>query len=231
LKRRCLKWAHMIHLDILNTSYGQKKGRESNWQFDSRPLKVKNWPDLLAFRWCATNRWKALNKGYNFASDLILIWGLQAKLWAPKVVGIPTLVILGLPFGSPGTKCHLDVGLLERHIVFYKGEGGSFPQVRAVVNLVSSSCPWFILTPKVFQLCTNQLVLVLCRFVWVVEACQFFLIPSWAPTCSSTLPKCCESGNVLQLLTLSLFSVWTHIWVLQGVGSASPTLKNKLQLF
>jgi hypothetical protein len=42
LKRRCLKWAHMTHLDILNTSYGQKKGRESNWQFDSRPLKVWN---------------------------------------------------------------------------------------------------------------------------------------------------------------------------------------------
>jgi hypothetical protein len=40
LKLRCLKWARMIHLDIWNTSYGQKKGRESNWQFDSRPLKV-----------------------------------------------------------------------------------------------------------------------------------------------------------------------------------------------
>ncbi len=36
----CLKWACITHLDISNTSYGQKKGRESNWQFDSRPLKV-----------------------------------------------------------------------------------------------------------------------------------------------------------------------------------------------
>jgi len=26
LKRRCLKWARMTHLDIWNTSYGQKKG-------------------------------------------------------------------------------------------------------------------------------------------------------------------------------------------------------------
>jgi hypothetical protein len=34
LKRRCLKWVRMIHLDIQNTSYGQKKGRESNWQFE-----------------------------------------------------------------------------------------------------------------------------------------------------------------------------------------------------
>jgi hypothetical protein len=24
-------------------------------------------------------------------------------------------------------KCHLDVGLVERHIVYYKGEGDGFP--------------------------------------------------------------------------------------------------------
>ncbi len=28
--------------------------------------------------------------------------------------------ILGLLFGSPGTKCHLDVGFVERHKVHYK---------------------------------------------------------------------------------------------------------------
>ncbi len=41
LELTCLKWAFITHLDIWNTSYGQKKGRESNWQFDSWPLKVK----------------------------------------------------------------------------------------------------------------------------------------------------------------------------------------------
>jgi hypothetical protein len=40
LKCRCPKWPRMSHLDICSASYGQKKGRESNWQFDSRPLKV-----------------------------------------------------------------------------------------------------------------------------------------------------------------------------------------------
>jgi len=44
-------------------------------------------------------------------------------------------------FGSPGTKSHLDVGLVEMHIVYHKGEGGGFPQVRAVVSLVSPSLP------------------------------------------------------------------------------------------
>jgi len=37
----------MTHLDTSNISYGQKKGQESNWQFNSRPLKVGN--RLLAF--------------------------------------------------------------------------------------------------------------------------------------------------------------------------------------
>jgi hypothetical protein len=30
LRRRCLKWVHIVHSDIWNTSYGQKKGWESN---------------------------------------------------------------------------------------------------------------------------------------------------------------------------------------------------------
>jgi len=60
---------------------------------------------------------KALEKGYNFASNLISMGSLHTKLYDPKVVGVPTLGISGLPFGSPRTKCHLDVGLVERHII------------------------------------------------------------------------------------------------------------------
>jgi hypothetical protein len=67
-------------------------------------------------------------------------------------------------------KSHLDVGFVEKHREYYKGEGGGFPQVWAMVSLVRPSCPWFIVAPKVLQLCTNHLVLVLCRFVWVVDA-------------------------------------------------------------
>jgi len=51
------------------------------------------------------------------------------------------LGISGLPNGSPGTKCHLDVGLVERYKVYYKGEGGGFPQVRAMVSLMSPRLP------------------------------------------------------------------------------------------
>ncbi len=115
LKHRCIKRARMTHLDIWNTSYGQKKGQELNWQFDSQPLKVKNRPNFLVCKWLVKYHWKSLNEGYNFASNLIVIGGLHAKLWAPKVVGVPVVGISGLPFGNPETKCHLDVGLVERH--------------------------------------------------------------------------------------------------------------------
>jgi hypothetical protein len=87
------------------------------------------------------------------------------KLWAPKIVGVPVVGISELPLGSLGTKSHLDVAPMERCRIYYKGEGGGFPQVQAVVSRVNLSCPWFILALKVLQLYTNHLMLVLCRFV------------------------------------------------------------------
>jgi len=152
----------MTHLDTSSTSYGQKKSRESNWQFDSRPLKVRNHPDFLVGRWRATYQWKALDKGYNFVLDFISIEGLHTKLWAPKVTRVPFVGILRLSLGSPVTKWHLGVGLMARNRVYYKEESGGFPQVRAVVSLVSLCLPIARSCTKIFQLCTNQLV------VWFV---------------------------------------------------------------
>jgi hypothetical protein len=114
LKRKFLKWARIAHLDIYNTSYGQKNGRESNCQFDSRPLKVRNRPDFVACKRRATYRWKVLDKGYNFASNLIVIGGFHKKLCAFKVARVPIVTISGLPLGSLGTKSHLDVIPMER---------------------------------------------------------------------------------------------------------------------
>jgi len=147
LKRRCLKWVRIAHLDIWNTSYGQKKSQESNCQFDSRPQKVGNRPNLLSCRGRVTYFWKALDESYNFASDRIAIRGLFAKLWGSKVAGVPFGAISGLPLGSPGKKSHLNV--VESCRVYYKGEGGGFPQVRAMVSLVCSCCQWLVLAPRV----------------------------------------------------------------------------------
>jgi hypothetical protein len=46
-----------------------------------------------------------------------------------------------LPLGSSETKSHLDVAPMERRKVYYKGEGGGCPQVRAVVNLMNLRLP------------------------------------------------------------------------------------------
>ncbi len=208
MKCRCIKWARIAHLEIWNTSYGQKKGQKSNWQFDSRPLKVRNRPNFLICRQRATYRWKALNEGYNFVLDLITIKGLHKKLCASKVAEVLVVKILRLPSGSFETKSHLDVVPLERHKVYYKGEGGDFPQVEAMVSLVCLSCPWLVLTPKMFQLCINHFVLVLCRPVWVIEACHFFLVCSR----SSSMPLypfiVMWAREWPQLLAFFMFSVW-----------------------
>jgi hypothetical protein len=58
-----------------------------------------------------TYNWKVLNKGYNFAIDLIMIRGLHMKLCALKVARVPSVAISRLPLGSLGTKNHLDVAL------------------------------------------------------------------------------------------------------------------------
>jgi len=136
----------MIHLDICSPSYGQKKGRESNWQFDSRPLKVGNRPLPDVCKRSEIGHWKALEESYNFGLDLTPIGGRSQEIWVPKVSGVQPGIVLGLLPGSPGKKCHSDVAPAEQHREYYMGEGGGFPRVRAVVSQVS---------PRSLVICPN----------------------------------------------------------------------------
>ncbi len=79
------------------------------------------------------------------------------------VNGLVIFWLISTSVGIPRQKVHLNVGPVDKCKVYYKGEGGGFPQVRAEVSLVCPCCPWLVLTPKVLQLCTNHLVWVLCR--------------------------------------------------------------------
>jgi len=135
------------------------------------------------------------------------------KVMASQSCKSPNLGDFGTPTWESRTKNHLDVGPMERCRVYYMGEGGGFPQIRAVVSLVCSCCSWLVLAPKVFQLHINHLVWVLCRSVWVSEACQLFLVPSRSFSMPLYPSKCCDLGNVPQFFLLPLFSTWTHIWV------------------
>jgi hypothetical protein len=103
-KCRCRKCVCMSHLDISSTSYDKKKGQESNWQFDSRPLKVGNRLDPGVCRGSATHRWKSLDKSYKFTSNLIPIGSLSKELWPRKVAKIQIETISGLLLGSPRIK-------------------------------------------------------------------------------------------------------------------------------
>jgi hypothetical protein len=87
-----------------------------------------------------------------------------------------------------------------------RGEGGGFPQVRAMVSFVNMCLPVVRPSTKMLQLCTNQLV------VWFVQVrvSDWLLVilpnPILELQHAPLPPKCCESGNVPQLLLLSLSS-------------------------
>jgi hypothetical protein len=68
--------------------------------------------------------------------------------------------VSGLSLGSPGTKSHLDVAPMEWRRIYYMGEGGGFPRVRAVVSQISPKLPVACLNTKGAPECelTNLLV-------------------------------------------------------------------------
>ncbi len=117
LKRRYRKWPCISHSDICSTSYGQKKGRESNWQFDSRPLKVGNRP----------------------FSDVTLRvqHGVGKISTAVQSSGSLVGTVSGLHFGSPNKMCHLDVASATSCREYYRG-------VRWW--LTPKSGPWWVTT-------------------------------------------------------------------------------------
>jgi hypothetical protein len=138
LKRRYRKWPRIGNSDICSPSYGQKKGRKSNWQFDSRPLKVGN-RCLLDVRFgSATWRWKDLDEGYNFGLDLVAIQLCSRELWRFKLLGVPSGQNRDSISGVPGI-CAIWMpppwraaeNTIRSKVVAYS-------QVRAVVSLV---CP------------------------------------------------------------------------------------------
>jgi hypothetical protein len=149
LKRRYRKWPRIGHLNICSPSYGQKKGRESNWQFDSRPLKVGNrpLPDLRLES--AIRRCKDLDEGYKFGSDLVAIKLRSREVWAPKVPGLHPGQFSGqFRDSDPGVPGKSDIqAWVPRSVTEYTiGEygGGILPSP----GRGESKCPWLVPTPK-----------------------------------------------------------------------------------
>jgi hypothetical protein len=58
--------------------------------------------------------------------------------------------VSGLHLGSLGKKSHLDVASVRSCREYYKGEGGGFPRVWAVVSQVSPNARGLSQHPRVF---------------------------------------------------------------------------------
>jgi len=116
---------------LLTVWFPTIKNQESTWF----PCVQVAWNISLEISWRGLQLCFRPHFNWRFACKIM---GLQS--WESS-----SARILGLPFGSPGTKGHLDLGLVERHKVYYMGEGGDFLQVWAVVSIMSPSllmvCP------------------------------------------------------------------------------------------
>jgi len=77
----------------------------------------------------------------------------QSGVMSSQSPGTPPGTVSGLQLGSPGKKSHLDVVPETWRREYYMGEGGGFPQVRAVVCLVVRSARGLSQHPKVSQKC------------------------------------------------------------------------------
>ncbi len=178
LKCRCPKCLRIDDLDICSPSYGQKKGRESNWQFDFRPLKVRNRPFSNLRIESATRRWKDLDEGYNFGLDLVAIRLCSRELWIPKVPGL-----------QPGQFRDSNLGVLgKRAIWMWPPRNVAENTIWGKVVASPESGPWWILCVKVPVACPNTKRFPECKltFLWLVFGCRFKLdllvpLPSLIP--------------------------------------------------
>ncbi len=141
MERRCLKWAYMTCLGTSNISYDQKKGWESNCQFDSWPLKVNNRPNFPYVQVACYILLESSQPRLQLCLKPHLNWRFAQKVMGFQSCESSNLGNFRIPTWSLGTKWHLGDGPMVRHKEHYKGEGGVFPQVQAVVSLVSLCLP------------------------------------------------------------------------------------------
>jgi hypothetical protein len=141
----------MSHLDICSTIYGQKTGRQSNWQFDSRPLKVKNRPDPGVFRESATHRWKALKESYKFSLDLIPIGGMSKELYVTKSQESKPRQFRDFTLGVSGQKA-IQVWVRRSNVEnTIWGKVVASPKSGPWWILWVQGWPWLVLAPAMFQ--------------------------------------------------------------------------------
>jgi hypothetical protein len=79
LKLRCSKGLHIFHLDLICMSYDQKKGWESNWEFEYRPQILRKQGLNEVWLRYVIHHWKDLFEDYK-----ILPSHFQKETWLEK---------------------------------------------------------------------------------------------------------------------------------------------------
>jgi hypothetical protein len=136
---------------------------KSNWQFDSRSLKVENRLDFFVCRWRATYHWKILTRVTTLLDTSPQLevftqsygppksWESQFREFRDSNLGVPRQNDIWMLASWPCTN-----NIIKEKVV-------ASPKFRPWWVLWVCVCMWFIHAPKVFQLRTNQLI------VWFVQ--------------------------------------------------------------
>jgi hypothetical protein len=140
-KCRCPKWTRMTHVDICNTSYGQKKGRELNYQTDSlTPDHRKSGIDLIPL--CAGYLRHVVGKISTM--DTTLVW---TSSWSKVCIKSYSPAKLQDSHPWQFQDSHLGQKTIQMSLPWSGaeytiwGKVVASPRVRAVVSLVSPELP------------------------------------------------------------------------------------------
>jgi hypothetical protein len=97
LKRRCLKWVRITHLDIWNTSYDQKKSRESKLSIWFPTIKSQELTWFLCVQVVCDISLKISRRGIQLCFRPHLHWRPTCKVMAPQSCRSPNLGNFGTP--------------------------------------------------------------------------------------------------------------------------------------
>jgi hypothetical protein len=97
---------------------------------------------------------------------------------------------------------------MASHREYYKKEGGGFPEVWAMMSLVSQYALGSYVHQKCYDYALINLLFGLCKSLCIIDPLVICINPqSEALGCPSYPLKCCKLRNVPQLLFLPLFSL------------------------
>jgi hypothetical protein len=145
----------------------------SHWPFGHMQTKLwaKEGPGVKLAVWLPTTKSRESTSSWRLQRECdtaLEISRRELQLWfkpcpdpcsgrevmVPQSPGSPNRdnfgTVLGFHLGSPGKKSHLDVAFVRSYREYYKGEGGGFPRVRAVVSQVSPIARGLSQHPRVF---------------------------------------------------------------------------------